>query len=144
MNALQFFRHVVLPGTMPALLTGMRATLSISWPVVNCSSPTLPRSTAHLAAYALAKGGVDALTRFLAREMGAQGVRVNAVLPGWAMTERQRDLWLTPEAERSLMDAQCLKRLVSPEDVARMVLFLASDDSAAMTGPIHMVDAGLT
>lgn len=65
-------------------------------------------------------------------------------MPGWTMTERQKNRWLNAEEEKTLMDQQCLKKFVMPDDVARLALFLASDDSTAMTAQIHIVDAGLT
>ena len=77
-----------------------------------------------------AKAAVAGLTRALARDLGPDNIRVNAIVPGWIMTERQIELWLTPEGEAELMRAQCLKRKLVPDDIARMVLFLAADDSA--------------
>ncbi|HFD14761.1 MAG TPA: SDR family oxidoreductase, partial [Rhodospirillales bacterium] len=81
-------------------------------------------------------------TRALARDMGPYNIRVTSVAPGWIMTERQIRLWLTPEGEKELMARQCLKRKLYPEDIARVVLFLAADDSAAMTNQTYIVDGG--
>jgi NAD(P)-dependent dehydrogenase (short-subunit alcohol dehydrogenase family) len=93
-------------------------------------------------AYLSAKAAVAGLTRALARDLGPKHIRVNSVVPGWIMTERQIALWLTPEGEQELLRRQCLKRKLKPEDVARMVLFLASDDSDACTSQAFIVDGG--
>jgi NAD(P)-dependent dehydrogenase (short-subunit alcohol dehydrogenase family) len=93
-------------------------------------------------AYTSAKAAVEGLTKGMARDLGAFGIRVNCVIPGWIMTQRQLDLWLTPEAEAELMQAQCLKTKVMPADVARMVLWLASDDSRMCTAQLWVVDGG--
>jgi NAD(P)-dependent dehydrogenase (short-subunit alcohol dehydrogenase family) len=93
-------------------------------------------------AYLSAKSAVVGLTRALARDLGPRNIRVNSVVPGWIMTERQIALWLTPEGEQELLRRQCLKRKLVPEDVARVVLFLAADDSAACTNQSYVVDGG--
>jgi NAD(P)-dependent dehydrogenase (short-subunit alcohol dehydrogenase family) len=85
---------------------------------------------------------VVGLTRALARELGDRGIRVNCVVPGWIMTERQIQRWLTPEGEQELMRRQCLKRKLVPEDIARVVLFFAADDSGACTNQSYVVDGG--
>jgi len=82
------------------------------------------------------------LTRTLSRELGEANIRVNCVLPGAIMTERQRRLWMTPEYLADIMKAQALKRELLPEDVARLVLFLAADDSASITGQNFIIDGG--
>ena len=111
--------------------------------IINFSSPTFRRRTANLAAYASAKAAIEGLSRVMSREMGKSGVRVNTIMPGWTMTDRQRQLWLTPEAEKLLMETQCLKTHVMPEDISRMVLFLSSDDARVITAQTFIVDAGL-
>ena len=78
----------------------------------------------------------------MARDLGPHGIRVNTVIPGWIMTQRQIDLWLTPEAEANLIQAQCLKDKVYPPDVARLVLWLAADDSRMCTSQLWVVDGG--
>ena len=78
----------------------------------------------------------------LARDLGPKNIRVNSVLPGWIMTQRQIDLWLTPEGEQELMTRQCLKRKLYPEDIAKVVLFFASDDSGACTNQNYIADGG--
>jgi D-xylose 1-dehydrogenase len=105
---------------------------SISWMVTQGGFP----------AYATAKAAVHGLTRTLARDFGRDNIRVNCVVPGWVMTERQRQLWLTPEADAARAAAQCLKTTVEPEDIADMVLFLASDAAAKCTAQDFIVDAG--
>ena len=82
------------------------------------------------------------VARSLARDYGPFGIRVNAIAPGWILTERQKALWLTPEADAMRHERQCLKRRLEPEDVARVALFLASEESGAITGQTHVVDGG--
>ena len=110
--------------------------------VVNLSSTSWVIGEGGYAAYTTAKAGIIGLTRSLARDMGADDIRVNAVLPGWIMTERQIRLWLTPEAEREQMARQMIKRRLDAGDVARMVLFAAADDSSGITGQSFVVDGG--
>jgi NAD(P)-dependent dehydrogenase (short-subunit alcohol dehydrogenase family) len=92
----------------------------------------------------MSKGGVRLFTKSAALEFAQLGynIRVNSVLPGWIMTERQIAKWLTPEGEAKLLENQCLKRKLYPEDVARAVLFFAADDSAACTNQNYIVDGG--
>jgi D-xylose 1-dehydrogenase len=94
------------------------------------------------AAYKTAKSATVGLTRALARELGGNNIRVNCLIPGWIMTQRQIDLWLTPQSEAELIGQQCLKRKLYPEDIARPVLFLASEESSAMTAQTMIVDGG--
>lgn len=94
------------------------------------------------AAYKTAKSAAVGLTRSLARELGPHNIRVNCLIPGWIMTKRQVDLWLTAEGEAALMAQQCLKRKLVPEDIARAALFLASEEAAAMTAQTMIVDGG--
>ncbi|MFM8981169.1 MAG: SDR family NAD(P)-dependent oxidoreductase [Planctomycetia bacterium] len=100
------------------------------------------QSKDSFAAYKTAKSAVVGLTRALARELGPHGIRVNCLVPGWIMTQRQVELWLTPESEAELLRQQCLKRRLLPEDMAGPALFLASDLSAAMTAQTLIVDGG--
>ncbi|WP_284615042.1 SDR family NAD(P)-dependent oxidoreductase [Aquabacterium humicola] len=92
--------------------------------------------------YAVAKSSVNGLTRGLARPLGAHGIRINTVTPGWVMTERQRRLWWTPEGEAERRRSQCLVDELLPHDIAAMVLFLASDDGRMCTAQEFKVDAG--
>ena len=110
--------------------------------IINYSSSAWMTGTANLAIYSTAKAGVLGLTKSLARDLGLHNIRVNAVIPGWIMTRRQIDLWLTPEAEKGLMERQCLKHKLYPADCARMTLFLASDDASGLTSQSFIVDGG--
>lgn len=92
--------------------------------------------------YAIAKSSVNGLTRGLAKDLGRDRIRINTVSPGWVMTERQIRLWLDAEGERELQRNQCLPDRLQPHDIARMVLFLASDDAAMCTAQEFKVDAG--
>lgn len=110
--------------------------------IINFSSVSYHAMTANLAVYQGAKAGVVGMTRGLARDLGADKIRLNIITPGWIMTQRQIDLWLTPEAEADLMKVQCLKEKVYPPDIARMALWLAADDSRMVTAQNFVVDGG--
>ena len=110
--------------------------------IINFGSISWHSNTGGMPAYTTAKAAVEGLTKGMARDLGPDGIRVNTVIPGWIMTRRQIDLWLTPEAEADLMRAQCLKEKVYPVDVANMVLWLASDDSRMCTSQLWVVDGG--
>ena len=110
--------------------------------IINMSSISWIIPSTGLPAYITAKAGIVGLTRTLSRELGSANIRVNCVLPGAIMTERQRRLWMTPEYLAEVMQAQALKREIVPEDVARLVLFLAADDSATITGQNFIIDGG--
>lgn len=110
--------------------------------VINMGSVSWHVRLAGLYGYDAAKAGVEGITRTLARELGSSAIRVNCVIPGWVLTERQRRLWLTPEVERDVLASQCLAEMIRPEDVARLVLWLAADDSRLCTGQNWIVDAG--
>lgn len=110
--------------------------------IVNLGSTSWMVGQGGMPGYTTAKSAVAGLTRALARDLGPHGIRVTCVVPGWIMTERQVRMWLTPEAETELLRRQCLKRKLLPEDVARVVLFFAADDSAACTAQSYVVDAG--
>lgn len=125
-----------------AVFEGMRRKGAGS--IINLSSVTWLKGTTGLPAYVAAKAAIVGLTKALAREFGPDGIRVNAVLPGWVMTERQVTRWLTPEAEARLLQNQCLKEKLNPADVARMVLFLAADDSRLISAQSFLVDGGAT
>jgi NAD(P)-dependent dehydrogenase (short-subunit alcohol dehydrogenase family) len=110
--------------------------------IVNFGSVSWHVGQGGMPAYTTAKAAVEGLTRGMARDLGPDNIRVNCVVPGWIMTERQINLWLTPEAEANLIRSQCLKRKLEPADVARMVLWLAADDSRMCTSQLFVVDAG--
>jgi NAD(P)-dependent dehydrogenase (short-subunit alcohol dehydrogenase family) len=112
--------------------------------IVNMGSISWMLALSGMPAYLTAKSAVHGLTRALARDVGPDGVRVNTVVPGWIMTERQVEKWLTPEGEAELMKGQCLKEKLHPPDVARMVLWLAADDSRLVTAQRFVVDGGWT
>lgn len=110
--------------------------------IVNFGSSSWRIGLGGMPAYVTAKAGIEGLTRGLARDLGAHDIRVNCVIPGWIMTERQIRLWLTAEGEAELMRSQCLKQRLYPPDVARMVLWLAADDSRMCTNQTWVVDGG--
>jgi NAD(P)-dependent dehydrogenase (short-subunit alcohol dehydrogenase family) len=110
--------------------------------IINMGSTSYMVSNDSFAAYKTAKSAVVGLTRALARELGDRNIRVNCVVPGWIMTQRQIDLWLTPEGEAELMHRQCVKRRLVPQDIANFALFLGSDDSSAMSAQTYLVDGG--
>lgn len=112
--------------------------------IVNVSSINALTGHADLAAYSAAKGAINSLTKSLAHAWGADGIRVNALSPGWVVTARQLELWLTPEAEAEWEKLTALKDRLDPDDIARAALFLAADDSRMMTGQNLVVDAGRT
>jgi NAD(P)-dependent dehydrogenase (short-subunit alcohol dehydrogenase family) len=102
------------------------------------------RGRPGLVAYTTAKAAINGLTRTLARELGPSGIRVNCIVPGAILTERQMKLWRTPELEQEFLDRQALKFRLDASHVARMALFLASDEAAGCTAQNFIVDAGIT
>jgi len=110
--------------------------------IINFGSISWHTNTGGMPAYTAAKAAVEGLTKGLARDLGPDRIRVNTVIPGWIMTQRQIDLWLTPDAEQELLRLQCLKTKLVAEDVARMVLWLAADDSRMCTSQLWVVDGG--
>jgi NAD(P)-dependent dehydrogenase (short-subunit alcohol dehydrogenase family) len=110
--------------------------------IINFGSISWHTNQGGMSAYTTAKAAIEGLTKGMARDLGADKIRVNTIIPGWVMTQRQIELWLTPEAEANLMQAQCLKEKVYPPDLARMVLWLASDDSRMCTAQLWVVDGG--
>jgi NAD(P)-dependent dehydrogenase (short-subunit alcohol dehydrogenase family) len=110
--------------------------------IVNFGSISWRRAIGGMVAYASAKAAIEGLTRSFARDLGPDDIRVNCVIPGWVMTDRQIALWLTPAAEADMLKGQCLKRKLYPPDLARMVLWLAADDSRMCTAQSWVVDGG--
>ena len=112
--------------------------------IVNLGSTGWQSKSSEYPCYAIAKSSVNGLTRGLAASLGAHRIRINTVSPGWVMTERQIQLWLTPDGEQALARNQCLPDRLQPEDIASMVMYLASDDSRMCTAQEFKVDAGWT
>ncbi|WP_323771284.1 SDR family oxidoreductase [Antarctobacter sp.] len=110
--------------------------------IINMGSNSWWEAVGGMPAYTTAKSAVHGLTRTMARDLGDHSIRVNAVVPGWIMTQRQKDLWVTPEAIEKHRQRQCLPDLIEPVYLARMVLFLASDDSAMCSASNFMVEGG--
>jgi len=110
--------------------------------IVNFGSNSWFEAVAGLPVYATAKAAVHGMTRSFARELGKHRIRVNTIVPGWIMTERQKALWAKPEAIARHLERQCLPYLIEPIYVAKMALFLASDDAAMCTGNNYMVEGG--
>ncbi|TFL20051.1 SDR family NAD(P)-dependent oxidoreductase [Jannaschia formosa] len=110
--------------------------------IVNMGSNSWWEAVGNFPAYATAKAAVHGLTRTMARDLGRHRIRVNTVVPGWIMTERQKQLWVTEEALAAHLQNQCLPDPIDPVHVARMVLFLASDDAMMCTANNYMVEAG--
>jgi len=129
----QFF---MIQAVLPAMRRVGRGVIinmsSISWMIPSTGVPL----------YIAAKAAIVGLTRTLAHELGPENIRVNAVLPGAIATERQKQLWYTPEYKAEILASQALKRDIQPEDVARLVLFLAADDSSGITNQSYVVDGG--
>lgn len=129
----QFF---MIQAVLPAMKAAGRGSIinmsSISWMIPSTGVPV----------YVTTKAAIVGLTRTMAHELGPMGIRVNAVLPGAIATEKQKRLVYTPEYKAEILASQALKRDIEPEDVARLVLFLAADDSSAITNQSYVVDGG--
>ena len=129
----QFF---MAQAVAPAMRQARRGSIvnmgSIAWVIPSKNVPV----------YVTAKSAIVGMTRALAHEFGEDEVRVNCVMPGAILTERQKRLWFTDEYEREVLARQSLKRMILPEEVARLVLFLAADDSSAITNQSYVVDGG--
>lgn len=112
--------------------------------VIMLGSISWMRGRPGMVGYTTAKAAIQGMTKTLARELGPSAVRVNCIVPGAILTERQKALWLTPEKDREFIDLQALKFRLDASHVARMALFLGSDESGGCTGAQFVVDAGLT
>lgn len=110
--------------------------------IINFGSVSWHLALSGLSVYQTAKAGIEGMTRAMARELGEYGIRVTCVVPGGVRTPRQMRLWHTPDEEARILAQQCLKARVEPEDVASLVLFLASDDARMCTAHEYFVDAG--
>jgi len=110
--------------------------------IINMSSIGWMIPSTGMPAYVTCKAAIVGLTRTMAHELGKSNIRVNSVLPGAILTERQRRLWWTPQYQAEIMANQALKRSLAPEEVARLILFLAADDSAGITNQSYVIDGG--
>ncbi len=129
----QFFAIQAVAGDMKKAKNGAIVNIgSTSWMVAHGGLPV----------YAAAKAGVQGLTRGLAHELGRYNVRINHIAPGWILTPRQLKLWSTPESLDQLMKDQCLPRQLKGDDIARAVLFFASDEASAATNQTYVFDGG--
>jgi len=112
--------------------------------IINFSSINALTGQQHMAGYVTAKAGIIGMTKALAKDYGDAGIRVNAILPGWVATDRQLSSWFTKEEQQKWLDSSVLKCLIMPADIANLALFLASDQSALITGQTISVDGGRT
>ena len=124
-----------------AVIAGMREAGGGA--IVNFTSNSYMMGNAGYPIYTTSNAGINGMTRSLAREFGPDRIRVNALAPGWVMTERQKDKWVTNEALEETLRRQCLKETIAPEDIVGAALFLASDASRMMTGQAIVVDGGI-
>lgn len=124
-----------------AVVAGMRAAGGGS--IINTSSISYMMGNAGYPAYTTANGGITAMTRSLAREFGPDNIRVNALMPGWVLTEKQLEMWASPEDLAQHMERMCLKEHLKPADVTGGMLFLASSASRMMTGQALVIDGGV-
>ena len=111
--------------------------------IINIGSYSWMINQGGMSGYTTAKSAIMGLTRTLARDLGVHNIRVNCVVPGWIITKRQKELWLTQEIEKDTIKKQCIKRLLIPKDISKMVLFFASDQSSAISAQNYVVDGGI-
>jgi len=129
----QFF---MAQAVIPAMQKAQRGA------IINMSSIAWVIPSVHLPVYVTAKAALVGMTRTLAHELGRDNIRVNCVMPGAVLTERQQRLWFSEAYKAEILDNQALKRMLLPEEVARLVLFLAADDSSAITNQSYIIDGG--
>lgn len=127
--------------TIQAAIPGMRAAGGGS--IINFSSISYMIGATGYLSYATAKAGITGLTRGFARDLGPDGIRVNAIMPGMVLTDRQRELWVSEAEAAAFLERQSLKRNLGPEDIVGPTLFLASDASRMITGQALVVDGGV-
>jgi NAD(P)-dependent dehydrogenase (short-subunit alcohol dehydrogenase family) len=127
-----FMSQAVIPGMRLRQRGSIINMSSIGWTIPSTGMPV----------YITAKAAVVGMTRTLAHELGSDNIRVNAIMPGAILTDRQKQLWFTPEYEAEILASQALKRMILPDEVARLILFLAADDSAAITNQSYVIDGG--
>lgn len=133
LKAYFFAAQAVIPGMKAAGGGAIVNFTSISYMIGNAGYPV----------YTTANSGINGMTRSLAREFGPDRIRVNALAPGWVLTKKQRNMWVTPEGLAAHLERQCLKDTLSPEDIVGGTLFLASDASRMMTGQALVIDGGV-
>jgi NAD(P)-dependent dehydrogenase (short-subunit alcohol dehydrogenase family) len=124
-----------------AVIEGMRAAGGGS--IINTTSISYMMGNSGYPSYTTANSGINGMTRSLAREFGPDNIRVNALAPGWVLTDKQLQMWTTPEALEAHMNKMCLTRHLKPQDIVGPMLFLASSTSGAMTGQAMAVDGGV-
>jgi D-xylose 1-dehydrogenase len=127
-----FMAQAVIPAMQKAGRGSIINMSSIGWAIPSRNVPV----------YVTAKAAIIGMSRTLAHELGAHNIRVNCIMPGAILTERQKQLWFTEAYKAEILASQALKRMILPEEVARLVLFLASDDSAAITSQSYVIDGG--
>ena len=123
-----------------AVVDDMKAARAGS--IINLGSHCWMLKSSQFPVYAMSKAAVQGLTRGFAKDLGAYGIRVNTLVPGWVLTEKQRNLWLTDEGREEIRRGQCIDEEMEPGDLARMALFLAADDSRMITSEDVMVTGG--
>ena len=111
--------------------------------VINIGSYSWMLAQGGMPGYTTAKSAITGLTRTLARDLGSYNIRVNCIVPGWIMTERQKKLWLTPKIEEETLNRQCIKRLLDPVDVSKIAIFFASEQSSGISAQSYVVDGGI-
>jgi len=124
-----------------AVIAGMKTAGFGS--IINFSSISYMMGNTGYPSYTTANGGITAMTRSLAREFGPERIRVNALAPGWVLTQKQKDLWVTPEGLAAHVERQSLKDTLDPADIVGGTLFLASASSRMMTGQVMVIDGGV-
>jgi NAD(P)-dependent dehydrogenase (short-subunit alcohol dehydrogenase family) len=127
-----FLTQAIAPGMKLRQRGSIINMSSIAWMIPGTEFPV----------YVAAKAAIVGLTRTFAHELGPHNIRVNSILPGAILTERQRQLWFTEAYSAHILSRQALKRHLQPEEVARLALFLAADDSSAITNQTHIIDGG--
>jgi D-xylose 1-dehydrogenase len=127
-----FMAQAVIPSMQKAQRGSIVNMRSIGWVIPSTNQVV----------YVTSKAAIVGLSRTLAHELGPDNIRVNCVMPGAILTERQQRLWVTEEYKAHILANQALKRMILPEEVARLVLFLAADDSAAITNQSYVIDGG--
>ncbi|PYX81978.1 MAG: 3-oxoacyl-ACP reductase [Acidobacteria bacterium] len=127
-----FMAQAVIPAMKKARRGSIINMSSIGWAIPSTNMPV----------YVTAKAAIVGMSRTLAHELGADNIRVNCVMPGAILTERQKRLWFTEAYQAEILASQALKRMILPQEVARLVLFLAADDSSAITNQSYVIDGG--